>query len=345
MSRLLSRYAKATFWMARYVERAENLARVLDVQETFSRDSRGGQNWRSVLQLYADEERFLKNHKSVEAEDVIRFYILEQENPASILACIKMARENARTLRALISTEMWVQLNMYFAKLRSLTPQDVAEPRLGRICMTIKEACQTHTGITEGTFYRDEGWHFYQLGRLIERADQTTRLLDVKYHLLLPSPSQVGSPFDVSQWNAVLRSASGFHAFRRLYPSGMSPATVTGFLLFDRGFPRSVMACVSAIEETLTRLRARYSLRRGVASQERLDLLRTALEEETSDSIIGRGLHEFLDGIQLALIQVSEQLGRDFFGDPPPEEETGAEAGEEAGGEAEPAAQGAGANA
>lgn len=332
--------------MARYVERAENLARILDVQETFSRDSRGGQNWRSVLQLYDDEERFLKDHDSVEAEDVIRFYILEPENPASILACVKAARENARTLRALISTEMWVQLNMFHAKLRALTPQDIAEPRLGRLCTVIKEACQTHTGITEGTFYRDEGWHFYQLGRLIERADQTTRLLDVKYHLLLPSPSQVGSPFDVSQWNAVLRSASGFHAFRRLYPSGMSPATVTGFLLFDRGFPRSVMACVSAIEETLTRLRARYGLRSGVASQERLDLLRQTLEEETSDSIIGRGLHEFLDGIQLALIQVSSQLGQDFFGLPPPEEAAGPVAGGlKAGGAADSAVQGASASA
>ena len=303
--------------MARYVERAENLARILDVQETFARDSRGGQNWRSVLQLYTDEERFLKDHDAPEAGDVIQFYILEPENPASILSCIKAARENARTLRALISTEMWVQLNMFFSKLRALTAADVAEPRLDRVCTMIKEGCQTHTGITEGTFYRDEGWYFYQLGRLVERADQTTRLLDVKYHLLLPSPSDVGSPFDVSQWNAVLRSASGFHAFRRQYPSGMSPATVAAFLLFDRGFPRSVMACVSAIEETLTGLCARYSLHSGVASQERLDRLRKTLEDETSDSIIGRGLHEFLDGIQLALIEVSSELGRDFFGHPP----------------------------
>jgi uncharacterized alpha-E superfamily protein len=337
LNRLLSRYAEATFWMARYVERAENLARILDVQETFSRDSRGGQNWRSVLQLYTDEERFMERHDTVEAADVIHFYVLDQDNPASIQSCIKMARENARTLRALISTEMWVQLNMFHSKLRALTATDLAEPRLDRLCTIIKEACQTHTGITEGTFYRDEGWYFYQLGRLVERADQTTRLLDVKYHLLLPSASEIGSPFDVSQWNAVLRSASGFHAFRRLYPSGMSPATVTAFLLFDRGFPRSVMACVSSIEETLTRLRARYNLHSGVASQERLDRLRRTLEEETSDSIIGRGLHEFLDGIQLALIQVSSQLGQDFFGTPPD--------ADEAGDLDEPAAREAGANA
>lgn len=325
MSRLLSRYAEATFWMARYVERAENLARVLDVNETFSRDSRGTQNWLSVLQLYADEARYKKTYATATAENVIHFYTLDPENPSSIISCVRMARENARTLRPLISTEMWIQLNTFYNRLRGMTPAEARSHRLARFCGVIKEACQAHTGITEGTFYRDEGWYFYQLGRNVERADQTTRLLDVKYHLLLPSPSHVGSPFDVSQWNAVLRSASGFHAFRRVHPSGMSPANVSGFLLFDPGFPRSANACVETIDETLTELRHVYGLKGGGGALEQLDELRAVLASENTDSVIAKGLHEFLDWVQRKLIVFTAELAQDFFGAQAEPEEADAE--------------------
>ena len=206
---LLARYADCIFWLARYVERAENLARILDVNETFSRDSRGGQNWLSILQLNADEKRFLAAHSEATAYSVVRFYVVDAGNPTSIVSAIRSARENARTLRPLISTEMWVQLNVFYSYLAALGEVDLVPGRLAALFGSIKEACQTHTGITDGTFFRDQGWYFYQLGRYIERADQTTRLLDIKYHLLLPSLSDVGSPIDVSQWHALLRSAVG----------------------------------------------------------------------------------------------------------------------------------------
>lgn len=321
MNSLLSRYAKAIYWMARYMERAENLARILDVNETFSRDSRGGQNWRSVLQLFADEERYRERHDEANARDVVHFYTLDRENFSSIISCLHGARGNARTLRPLISTEMWIQLNIFYNQIREIDRAQLTEPRLARFCAKIKEACQAHTGITEGTFYRDEGWYFYELGRKIERADQTTRLLDAKYHLLLPNATEVGSPFDVSQWNAVLRSAAAFHAFRRVHPSGMTPASVSDFLLFNRRFPRSVMACVGDIDGTLTGLRGQYGLRGGASALEKLDEVRALLEGETIDGIIERGLHEFLDWVQRRLIDVDRDLGRDFFGgaDPDPE--------------------------
>lgn len=308
--------------MARYIERAENLARVLDVHETFSRDSRGGQNWTSVLQLYADDARFLEAHDEATAEAVIHFYMLDQANPSSVIACVHMARENARALRPLISTEMWTQLNMFYNQLKSLDNSALDEPRLARLCGRIKEACQAHTGITEGTFYRDEGWSFYQLGRNLERADQTTRLVDVKYHLLLPRPEDVGSPSDVSQWNAVLRSAAGFHAFRRVHPSGMSPDAVADFLLFNRCFPRSVLACVAIAAETVDALGQAATVETDALQA--LQNLRRSLKQETIDSVIARGLHEYLDLIQQELISVGLRLGGDFFGyaEPPeaPEE-------------------------
>jgi uncharacterized alpha-E superfamily protein len=318
LSNLLARYAEAIYWLARYVERAEDLARIVDVNETFSRDSRGGQNWRSVLQLHADEARYRERFGAPTAEGVIRFYTLDDSNPTSIVSALREARSNARNLRPLISTEMWTQMNIFYNRLTAMRPEELAQPRLPRFCSFVKENCQTHFGITEGTFYRDEGWYFYLLGRKLERADQTTRTLDVKYHLLLPSADQVGSPLDVSQWNALLRSVSGYHAFRRVHPSGMTPTDVAGFLLFHRAFPRSVAACVSEVDDLLHALRATYQLTGGAEAMERLDELRAVLSQERIDNVIRRGLHEFLDQLQGELIAVSQDLGRDFFGYAPP---------------------------
>ena len=224
--------------MARYMERAENLARILDVNETFARDSRGAQDWLPMVQLNADESRFFSVHGEANASTVTHFYVLDRTNPTSIVSAVHMARENARSLRHLISTEMWRHLNVFYELLGDVAREDLALSELSRLCATIKENCQTHTGITEGTFHRDEVWHFYQLGKTVERADQTTRLLDIKYHRLLPSSEDVGSPVDLSQWNSLLRSAAGYHAFRRVHPRGMRPANVAGFLLFNTEFPR-----------------------------------------------------------------------------------------------------------
>ncbi len=302
------------FWLARSMERAENLARILDVNETFSRDARGSQNWLSIVNLHADAEPFFKKHQAATANNVIHYYLLDPENHSSIYSCIKAARDNARTLRPLISTELWTQLNMFHSWLRTLTPADVGRADLSRVCSKIKEGCQTHTGILEGTLYRDEGWYFYQLGKLIERADQGTRLLDIKYHLLLPGAAEVGSPLDVSQWNALLRSAAGYHAYRRVQPRGMSPGSVAGFLIFNNAFPRSTAVCIASIDEIVVRLRQRYGLRAGNRTLEILDGIRGTLANRSIEMVLGGGLHEFLDWVQLQLISITDDLGRSFFG-------------------------------
>ncbi len=314
---LLARYAESIFWMARYMERAENLARVLDVQETFVRDTRGATDWLSVVQLYADEEAFFARHSTATAETVVPFYVLDAQNPNSLVSMVRAARENARTLRPWISTEMWSQINVFYNHLLSLTPRDVAMQHLSRVCRTIKEACQTHAGITEGTFYRDQGWYFYQLGKYIERADQTTRLLDIKYHTLLPSPAHLGSSLDMQQWCTVLRSAAGYHAFRRVYPRGMTPTTVAGFILFNEGFPRSVVMCVRQIDGLLTRLKSRYTLRRGSEAMEKVDELLATILNRPIEAVIAGGLHEYLDWVQQQLIGITAEIGHAFFGQQP----------------------------
>jgi len=310
---LLSRHAEAAFWLARYVERAENLARMLDVQNVFAADTRDPASWRSILTLNSDEARFLENHEQADRESVTQFYVLDQDNPTSIVAAIHAARENARALRPLIPTEMWTQLNVFHRKIHALTMADLSEARLPRTYAMIKEGCQAHTGITEGTFFRDEAWYFYSMGRSLERADQTTRLLDIKYHQLLPFGATVGSGFDIGQWNSVLRSAAAYYAYRRAHFGAMSPGTVAGFLLQNRAFPRSVALCVDDMGRVLNGLRSRYHLRGGVVALERIDEVQAELNGRSIESILIGGLHEFLDMLQTVLGHLGGDIARDFF--------------------------------
>jgi uncharacterized alpha-E superfamily protein len=312
---LLSRYAESLFWMARYLERAENLARVLDITQNFESPVRPAQAWESVIAINADETAFKERHGTPSPESVKRFYMLDPGNPTGIRFAIEAAKQNARTLRPLISTEMWQHINMFHADIAGLTGADIAGDRFSRTCARIKEGVQQQTGITEGTFYRDQGWYFLSLGRLIERADQTTRLLDIKYHLLLPRLADVGSALDVSQWHALLRAAAGYHAYRRTHASQLTPRAVAGFLLFDASFPRSVLLCVRQTEWFAAQLRTRFGLRGGIGALERIEELRGGLEERDIDGVIDGGLHEFLDWVQCQLIGISAEIGTAFFRD------------------------------
>lgn len=313
-SGLLARSAEDIFWLARYMERAENLARILDVNATFSRDSRGARDWLPVLLLNSDEERFFERHSVASAEAVVPFYITDRTNPTSIVSAVGAARANARTLRPLISREMWSQLNVFHTWIGSLQETELAPSHLARLLEQIRHGCQTHTGITDGTFHRDQGWYFYWLGRYLERGDQTTRLLDIKYHLLLPDVSDVGSPVDVGQWNALLRSAAAYHPYRRVEPGGVTPAGVAGFLLLDPNFPRSVHLCASEAARLLGELRSRHGMGRGSEAVEELAALRAMLDGLSLAKILQQGLHEFLDLIQRRLIAVTQHLSAAFFG-------------------------------
>lgn len=314
MTDLLARFAECAFWMGRYMERAENLARVIDVNESFARDSRGPADWLPIVEINADTQRFFEKHDEATAEAVVAFYVRDGDNPTSIVSAVRAARDNARMLRHLISTELWSHLNVFHNELGRLGPADLRLGRLSRLCMTIKEHCQTHTGIAEGTLYRDQAWTFHEIGKQLERADQTTRLLDIKYHRLLPASEAVGSSIDAGQWNALLRSAAGYHAFRRAYPRGMRPATVAGFLLFDRGFPRSVAVCVSQAAAGLGQLSTVHGLARADAVAEGVRAWRDDLAAGEIDAVIEGGLHEYLDSIQRRLIEITSDTRARFFG-------------------------------
>lgn len=312
MSNLLSRQAECTFWMARQVERANNVARILDVTSGFSREARDG--WAAVPRLYADEAEFYARHQRATAASVIAFYVTDPDNAGSVAANLRMARENARALRPLIATEMWLHLNVFATQVRNLEPHQLLERNLSRLCQFIREGCQTHSGITAETLHRDEAWAFYLLGQLLERADQITRLVDVKYEILLPRASDVGSPIDVAQWNALLRAAGAFHAFRRVHQSGMTPGRVAGFLLLNRHFPRSLATCLGDADAVLSGLRAQLPGIAGAATAARLGDLKRRIDGACIGDMMAYGLHETLDLVQRDLIEITGQMGRDFFG-------------------------------
>ncbi|WP_366656388.1 alpha-E domain-containing protein [Fodinicurvata sp. EGI_FJ10296] len=314
MTLLLSRYADAAFWLARYIERAENAARLIDVNETFAQDDSGNHNWASIIEINADMERFNALHDEVSSQSVLHFTILEETNPDSILNAVRNARRNARTLRPMISTEMWSHVNIFHGRVNRLTHADLELGRLNRLCSFVKESCQAHAGVVEGTLHRDEAWYFYQIGRHLERADQSTRLLDIKFHLLTSGDPASGDASESRQWNAVLRSAAGYHAFRRIHMRGMNPLDVATFLIHSPDFPRSVALNVTAMAELLTRLRSRFRLRRGTAAMERLDEIQAALLERTTSERIDFGLNDFLDWLQRQFSALTTDLGEAYFG-------------------------------
>ena len=203
MSELLSRYAECLFWFGRYTERTACLARLLEVQTSFDRGRAGASaEWSWILTLYDDRARFAKSHETADTDSVIRFYVSDRDNPGSLVSCIHAARENARTLRALIPTDLWHQVNTFYNRFRTLPPAALSDARLSQTCQMVKKECYAQLGVAEATLYRDAAWRFFLLGVLVERADQMSRLLDVRFAQMRHQVSDAGEPLgDFGFWS------------------------------------------------------------------------------------------------------------------------------------------------
>lgn len=311
MSSLVARFAANTFWLARYLERAENLARILHINETYARDKPEGPDWERVLKLYSDTKRFFKTHDEASAQAVLNFYMLDRANPSSISSCIVNARENARSVRHLISTEMWTHLNIFYSQLLQLTARDIRLSNLANAANKIVLDCQTFEGIAEGTFMRGEPWCLYQLGKYIERADQTTRVLDIGYGLL---PIGDGNAVTSVQWNVLLRSVSGYHAYRSRYSGHAREEDMERFLLYDSEFPRALELCTRRMTARLRDLERRNGTKRHSDVERTRRELEFALETGPGNDITPKKLHDFLDQIQKRLGEVTDAVGRTYFG-------------------------------
>lgn len=311
MSSLLARFAANIFWMARYLERAEALARILDINETYARDNPDGPDWQRVIQLYNDTERFAEKHPEPDAAAVLNFYLLDRDNPTSVAYSIATARHNARSLRHLISTEMWTQLNIFHNEVRALTARDIRLANLSAVCTAIKLECQTMEGIAEGTLLRGEAWQFYQLGKYLERADQTTRVLDIGYGRL--SGDDEDALVSV-QWNMLLRSVAGYHAYRSRHPAGSYARDVAEFLLYDREFARAVAHCAERVTAALNNIDRLHGEREQPALERARRALEFALSTGLERKITARRLHDFVDDLQLRMGRLSDEIGKAYFG-------------------------------
>ena len=298
--------------MGRYMERAENLARILDVNESFARDSREEENWRPILRLHAEEEIFFRDRAKATADEVVHFYTLDRASLSSIRNCLDNSRENARSMRHLLSTEVWRQLNIFHEWFCTLTRRDIRLGNLSAICLRVKEGCQLHTGIFDGTMIRDQVWSFYGLGKSLERANQTSRLIDIKSHLLDP-PGDGVAAVDVAQWNALLRSAAGYHAFRRIHPSGMTPRQVVDFFLSDRSFPRSIAFSLHEVDTLLLGLQRDAGLSRARDIRQAINPVLEQVSLPGSPGGIEHRLNAHIDRLQISLNDLAGRITEAFF--------------------------------
>jgi uncharacterized alpha-E superfamily protein len=314
---LLSRVADSVYWMARYIERAENVARVIEVNLNLQLDlpSSADNLWQALIDTSGDASVFSEQYGHATQATVIRFLAQDPANPNSIVACLRAARENARSVRETISSEMWEQVNsMYLQMQGHLETQGWAG--LHETFRGIRLASHMFQGITDATMSHNEAWHFTCLGRQMERADKTSRLLDVKYFMLLPSASSVGTPYDDLHWAAVLKSVSGFEMYRKKH-GRISPRAIVNFLVLDREFPRSIHHSIAGADECLHAITGTARGNFQFRSEQDLGMLKAELDFASVDRIILKGLHEYLDALQVKMNAIGDALNTDFFATSP----------------------------
>ncbi|WP_255670732.1 alpha-E domain-containing protein [Blastopirellula sediminis] len=311
---MLSRVAESIYWMSRYVERAENVARFIAVNLNLSMDlaSEGHQQWLPLVTTTGDDKLFYELYDAPTKRNVLEFLTFDRNNPNSILSALIDARENARSIREVISAEMWEHLNNFYLMVKDVgRAGGVSEEQLV-FYEQIRASGQHFIGITDATMTHGEGWHFGQCGRFMERADKTSRILDVKYYILLPSPQHVGTPFDELQWSALLRSASAFEMYRQRY-GRINPANIVNFLVLDREFPRAILHCLSRANDSLHAITGSDPESFSNLPEQRLGQLRASLAFTSADDIVNRGMHEFVDDMQRRVNAVGLALSNTFF--------------------------------
>jgi uncharacterized alpha-E superfamily protein len=312
---LLSRVADSVYWMARYIERAENVARYIGVNLNLQFDVQlsPARHWQPLIDTGGDTDVFRKRYGIATQVSVIQFLAYDEKNPNSICSCLRAARENARSVRETISSEMWEQVNSMYLDIQS--HRTIPEP--GQLLDTfrgIRLGSHLFQGITDATMTHNEAWHFVQLGRALERADKTSRILDVKYFMLLPSARDVGTPFDDIHWAAVLKSVGGFEMYRKKY-GRITPRDIVEFLVTDAEFPRSIHWCVHRAYESLRAIIGKEAGAGQYASEKQMLPLRAELESAPVEAIMKSGLHQYLDGLQQKMNAIDDSLKSDFIED------------------------------
>jgi len=313
---MLSRVANNLYWMSRHIERAENTARMLDVTYRMSLlpyrtpDQAWAEPWALPLVITGLATAYYERFPSApSSERVLRFMVLDPANPSSIYSCIQSARESARTLRGVITTEMYEDLNGLWLEIKDRTDESIAAQGISEFFDWVKMRSHQFRGVTFGTMLRDEAYHFIRLGTFMERADNTARILDVKYHTLLPSVADVGGAVDYYQWSALLRSVSAFDSYRKVYRDVITPMRVAELLILRDDMPRSLHACMNEIYDILRDLCEPSSREAERLAGE----LHAQLHYGRTEQIISPGLHEYLMNFLEKLNALNDEINKHFL--------------------------------
>ncbi|MDD2741700.1 MAG: alpha-E domain-containing protein [Rhodocyclaceae bacterium] len=309
---MLSRTADHLFWMSRYIERAENLARLLDVTWQMSLVPQplevANQNWKAIIALNSLEEAFEKKYSTVNAENVLKFMVSDPDNFASIHSCLRMARENAHAVRGTVTSEMWETLNSTWLEAREKTFEQLYNAGIADFFEWVKMRSSLSRGTTLGTLLQDEAFNFIRLGTLLERADNTARILDVKYHVLRPQGEEEGAT-DFYQWGALLRSVSAFEVYRKVYRDVITPERVAELLILRSDMPRSLHFCLNGVVKNLDLIENSLSLE----TQRQAGMLHALLHYARVEDILEQGLHEWLTDFMDRIYLLGNGISRDFL--------------------------------
>jgi uncharacterized alpha-E superfamily protein len=319
---MLSRVADSLYWMSRYVERAENIARILDVNLQLMLDlpklnaEQQSALWLPVLRSTGDGD-FAEHFKGeAKSESVIEFLTLSPQNPNSILNCLTAARENARHVREQISLEMWEEINRTYLSLKGLTAKKIARSGAYDFYNQIKNASALFQGITDGTMTHGEDWDFIQVGKFLERADMTTRILDAHDEIFINTPVKSHTSGTL-QWSAILRSCSAHDAYRKFYVAQVDPDKVVEFLILNEFFPRSIRSCVQAMDDALRRVSGGREAAYKNQAEKLAGRLVADLNFSALEDIKTVGMHRYMDDTQVKLNGIGEAIYETYLFCPP----------------------------
>lgn len=312
---MLCRVANSVFWMSRYLERAENAARFIDVTSAISLGYRGRDEalWSSLLHAGGDVENFKQRYSVTSRQNVVRFLLFDRDNPNSVVSCLSAARENARSIRENLTTPMWEAVNRFYLRVRAAAAnadQVLAQPH--PFLEQIKRSAHQVVGVTSATWSRGEAWQFSTMGYLLERADKTSRILDVKYFILSPDSEHIGTVVDIVQWGALLETTSALQMYRRTF-GRIEPVKVVEFLVLNPRFPRSLRFCVWQAEDSLRAISGSPPQGFNNRAEQLLGQLSAQLSYARVSDILTGGLHEFVDDFQVRLNAVGEAIYETFF--------------------------------
>jgi uncharacterized alpha-E superfamily protein len=309
---MLGKTAGGLFWMFRYLERAENTARLIEAgfRIALTRSNDATAEWKSIIVTSAAQTAYEARHGSYTGAQVIDFLLRDPSNPSSVLSVVKSARDNARLVRTALTTEVWSATNETWMVLTELLRRPVPETELPSVLATIRQHSGLVRGALVGTMLRNDIFDFCRLGTFVERMDSTARIIDVKYYSLLPSPALVGSRMDNVQWETILRSVSAHRSFRWAVEDDFTAPAIANFLILDGRMPRSLTFCASKIVDNLGYLAVDYGERRK--AHELADRLSARLNNRDIASIFDEGLHEFIGSVIQDNLNIAYQIEQDY---------------------------------